>query len=443
MVREHANGRPSLLLALAPWPVLVRIVTSNAGPWCLWGSVPDAVAVKLADVGVVFLADPLPAPFHRHEIPAVVSGTRWARVVVPALGHPLPTRWPVLRHLAASLTAPLFVSTNGALSRVEHGSIPAADAYTWALDRVLEPAAEPGAAFPSDTTVAVRADLLGDVVLACPALDAFSRVRPTTVVTRTEWVPWLEALAAPRHLRTLGISIDPWHRPSLPPCERVVDMSPAESRSPLTRAIARSVPAVERFEITADQSGASLSIRLACALGVVVECTAARSGSGPGLLLPGASSWERALPTRDWANLVRSASAAFDIRHWTVAGLPAAAAEAFPGMRLAPHPLSPTQFLEFVRQAPLVIGTSSGLAHVAAVAGARTIVVEHPTTVSGLYRVPSAHAQYLRSAAPWWSDSPSPSAVEQAFGAADTYGFGPDELQSLVERALGDLRSMT
>ena len=444
--QETSDGKKageSLLLALAPWPVLLRIVHLNKGCWQVWGSVPGVVAEYLREVGATLLDDPLPRPLHRHILPDSVRHCRWSRIVVPALGHPIPTRWPVIRHMAM-LGAPLFVSSDGELHEIPPDSIPQSDPYTWALDRLLGPAAVASSPL-TDETVTIRADLLGDIVLAIPALAALSKRRPTRIVTREVWVPWLCALMRHSLIGVTGLRMDPWNEPVLPACTEVVDMSPADNSSPLTPALAHATAASRRIKLGAPISGMGLAQMLAEKLGVDIEWPPASAvGGSLGLLLPSGSSWERRLPPECWIAIRNLATAELGVTQWIVAGVPDddpfIAKGYFRGMSLAPYPLDPAEFVPLARQARIVIGVSSGLTHVASINGTPTVILEHPTTVAGLYRVPYPYVRYIRPSQPWWRSQPSNSDLPMAFTQADSFGFRANELLESVAVELAALR---
>jgi hypothetical protein len=444
--QETSGGKEageSLLLALAPWPVLLRILHRNKGCWQVWGSVPGVVSEYLRERGVTVLDDSLPRPLHRHTLPDSISHQRWSRIIIPALGHPIPTRWPVIRHMA-TLGARLFVSSDGELHEIPQDRIPQSDPYTWALDRLFGPTSVVSGPVV-DETVTIRADLLGDIVLAIPALAALAQRRPTRVVTREVWVPWLRALMCHSPIGVTGLRMDPWHEPVLPACTEVVDMSPADNSSPLTPALVHATAASRRVKLDAPVPGVGLAQMLAEKLDVDIDWPPVSMTEGSlGLLLPSGSSWERSLPPESWLEIRDLATAEFGVTQWMIAGVPdhdpMIAGGRLRGMSLAPYPLDPTEFIHLARQARIVIGVSSGLSHAASISGTPTLVIEHPTTIAGLYRIPSAHARYIRPSQPWWQSQPTDSDLLMAFTQADSYGFRANELLESVAAELAMLR---
>src|SRR5579862_6689909 len=152
-----------VLLNLAPWPTLLSLVGGLPHEWTVWGALPRTVRSQLETMGVEVHDETLPQPFHRAELPGWVRASHRG-FVVPALGNPLPTRWPIIRRVTMT-GAPVYVARHGQMMRAPQ--IPLTDAFTAALDG-LDSGDEQAApaSTPSVDFACVRADLLGDLLLA-------------------------------------------------------------------------------------------------------------------------------------------------------------------------------------------------------------------------------------------------------------------------------------
>lgn len=431
-----------LLVATAPWPILVKIVTERPGPWTVWGSVPAAVADFLTSEGHRLLDAPFPRPLHRHPLPEEVSAAPWQAIVVPALGHPLPTRWPIVRYLAG-LGAPVIVSDGTSWQWVHHEDVPEHDAYTWAMDRLLAAPAE-APQEPEADLVCVRGDFLGDLVLAWPAVEAAARSRRVTLVTARHMTTWVEALAT-RRMAHVAVDIDDWAgEPRLPAAAEAIALSGPNASSPLTPALTHAVPACRRAAID-EQASRSLTIAelLASALGVELaddEGRRARTPAGIGLLCPNGSTPERELDAAIWPSLAQLAGDRLGIDRWTIVGLPrdraAAMAAAIPGAVAAPFPAQPYEVIEMLDTARVTLGVSSTLTHLSALRGVSTIAIAHPTRSSAAHELPGRHVEYIRPSSPWWRAQPDATDVARArVEQGDSYGFWPGELEAAVEQA--------
>src|SRR5262249_31038910 len=160
----------------------------------------------------------------------------WARAshrgfVVPALGNPLPTRWPVVRR-AATTGAPVYVARHGQMTRAPE--IPLTDAFTSVLDSADELAELAAPPTPSSVDFAcVRDDLLGDLLLALPALTELAASGSVRLIVREEWSDWMKQLL-PAGCEVQGLRLAPWDPPEFQSAETSVDLSPPGWRSPLT-----------------------------------------------------------------------------------------------------------------------------------------------------------------------------------------------------------------
>lgn len=437
----------NLLVATAPWPILVRIVSTRPGPWAVWGAVPAAVLDFLASEGHRVLASPLPRPMHRYPLPDEVTSTTWQTVVVPALGHPLPTRWPIVRRLA-ELGAPVIVSDGASWQWVHLNDIPAEDAYTWALDRLCEPAAAPPAS-PDVDLMCVRADFLSDLLLAWPAIGAAARRRRTTLVTSDRLAPWARAVAD-GSLDIRALPVDEWAGgPVLPSAADVLDVSKPGSTSPLTPALAHAASAVRRLRVADRRTSLTMGEMVAEALDVRLPTSGhelKRTESRTGLLCPSGSSAERDLEPATWATLAKIAGAALGVDRWTIVGVPRdraqALAQTIPNASIAPFPAQPIEVVALMDSAHAVLSVSSALAHLAAIRHVPTIVVEHPSKAPFVNQVPGAHVHYVRPSSPWWRAQPDAIDIARAtVGRGDSYGFWPEELTAGVEDAAKRLAS--
>jgi len=421
-----------VLLDLAPWPTLLSLVRHAPRDWIVWGTLPRAVGVRLAAIGVEIRDQPLPQPFHQAELP------EWIRkphrgIVVPALGNPLPTRWPVVRRLA-TMDTPVFVARHGRIERVPE--IPSSDAFTWALDH----GGELAAAAPASSVdfACVRADLLGDVLLAVPALTALAATGSMRLIVREEWTGWMKHVL-PAGCRVQGLGLAPWALPVFEPAATSVDLSPPGWRSPLTPAIARTIPAATHTRLG---PGGSLSDMLAATLGLDVRWPARKQERGThGVLVPTGSSLERLLPAERWTYAVERASSVMRIASWTILDPDGTSDPTL--ARVIPHASvltgwqPPAALIDMIRSAAVVVGVSTALTHLAALTGTPALVVEHPTTVPAMYRAPVEFVRYLRSSRPWWRDDPSDDDVERAMAQPDdTYGFVTGEWRYAIDKAL-------
>ena len=423
-----------LLVALAPWPILVEVVERHQGPWTLWGPVPAAVRAHFESRQVGILPDTLLDPMHHHPLP---DGIRrpWDRVVVPKLGQVGSSRWPPIRHLL-QLDAPLFVASGSGLTPIERDAVPHQDPFTWALDRLAEPPAKPDRG--AGGVMCVTADLLGDVLLVLPAVGAFAAREAITMVVRDEYLGWVTILEDSAVSAT-GITMAPWRPPELRPVNVAVDLTPPDRRSPVTNALVHTTPAIERRTCVARQPEQSAGEMAADLLEVAPAWAAARRRpGGVGLLAACGSSAERHLPSEAWRALTAEVARRTGVRHWVIVGTPAGAqaeslAGALPSAQVAPFPMTPRALLELCDSAAVAVGISTGLTHLTALRGVPTVVVEHPKVTAGLYRVPVAHARYVRSARPWWRPDPSPDDIARALDSReDSYGFAPDEWNQVV-----------
>lgn len=432
----------NLLLATAPWPVLVRIVATRPGPWTIWGSVPAAVEQSFASDGHQLLALPLPRPLHHHALPREVASEPWRTIVVPAMGHLLPTRWPLVRHLA-STERPIVVSDGDSWEWIHHADIPPTDAYTWALDRLNEPSPEPPSA-PDRELVCVRADFLGDVVLTLPALEAVARQRPVTVLVRDHVAAWVTGASSAK-LDVRPLEIDGWQGPPvLPSAGEVADLSRPRSTWPLSAALSHATAAQRRVAV-AHAPEVTPSESLAETFGVTLSFTVAPGPTTPlGVLCPCGSTTERDMSPEAWQRVTRIAGERLGVTEWVVVGAPAPAAAAIaalvPNCRPAPFAMPPREFLTLVRGARSLVGVSSAFSHLAALQGIETLVIEHPHLRPDADRLPIETAAYVRPSSPWWR--PLPASIDVARSTeswSDSYGFGPDELETSVEDAAGRL----
>lgn len=431
----------NLLLATAPWPVLLRIITTRRGPWTVWGELPAAVVDFLDSEGHTVLGRPLPWPFHHHAPPGAVTDASWQAIVIPALRHPVPTRWPVIRHLAP-LGHPVIASDGASWQWIHHEDIPSADAYTWAHDRLSAPPTAVPSTIDADL-VCVGADSLSDVLLAWPALDPAARERRVTVLTRDSVAPWLAAIAGDA-IEVRGLAIEEWlGEPAWPAAEDVVALGPLDASSPLTPAIAHAVPARRRAPMLAPRTYSTASEMLAETLGVHlgdVQCEDPGPGGRSGILCPGGFSAERELDPATWATLARIVGQALGVTGWTILGAArdraVAIAALVPQATPASFPLEPARMLALIDSAGAAIGVSTALSHLAALRKRPTLIVEHPMRPPMLAQVPGDHVQYVRPSSPWWRVQPGAIDIARATAArGDSYGFWPDELAAAVEEA--------
>lgn len=432
-------GDKFLLPVLAPWPTLLSLVHRRPHEWVIWGELPPQVARWFGSLGVEVNGTPVPRPFHRGELPRWIRRS-WRGIVVPALGAPLPSRWPVLRRLA-ELSCPLFVASHGTIARAPR-TIPPADAFTWAIDRLGHPP-EMTADARGEAWTAVRADLLGDLMLSLPAIASLSERYPVRLVVRQEWMEWMELLAG-ANVRVHGLALENWVPPALEPSAAVLDMSPPGWSSPLTPALARAVPAGTHRRIHARGDRDGLSAMIACELGLEVfwPSQSARP-SDVGLIVPGGSSGERRLPLHFWIEATQRVAAVRGVRRWIVCVLNeddgATLAAALPNAQLLSGRQSAQHMIGLCRGASVVLAVSTAFAHLAALTGTAAITIEHPTTIPWLYRVPQPFMRYLRPEHPWWSDDPTESDLERAFAVPeDSYGFLPDEWLRQLDLALAE-----
>lgn len=432
----------NLLLATAPWPVLVRIVTTRPGPWTVWGEVPAAVTDFLDSAGHTVLPVAMPSPLHHHELPGEIASTPWRSIVVPSLGHPLPTRWPIVRHLSA-LERTVIVSDGSSWQWIHHEDIPSTDAFTWAIDRLAGPPADPPASVETDL-LCVRADLLGDVLLAWPAVEAAARERRVTLLTRDYVAPWMAALAG-HGIEVRGMSADEWTgEPRLPAADEAADLSAPDSTWPLTPALVHAAAVRRRHRLDARRASLTLGEMLAGMLGVDLPPAGEPRATGDrrmGILCPSGSTPERDLDASTWGRLARLAGDALGIDRWTVVGTPrdraAAIAAAVPNASYAGLTLAPAGMLALIDAAAVALGVSTALSHLAALRRVPTIVIEHPTRVPFVSQVPGSTACYLRPSSPWWRPHPDATDIARATAApGDSYGFVDDELTQAVEEAL-------
>jgi hypothetical protein len=432
-------GDKFLLPVLAPWPTLLSLVYRRPHRWVIWGELPPQVARRFESLGVEVNETPLPRPFHRGEWPRWIRRA-WRGIVVPALGAPLPSRWPVLRRLA-ELPCPLFVASHGTIARAPR-VIPPVDVFTWAIDRLgLPPEMTAGAR--GEAWTAVRADLLGDVLLSLPAIAGLSERYPVRLVVRQEWVEWMQLLAG-ANVHVHGLTLQPWVPPALEPSATVLDMSPPGWASPLTPALARAVPASTHRRIQARGEREGLSAMIASELGLeAVWPSQPARHSDVGLIVPGGSSGERRLPLHFWIEAAQRVAAARGVRRWIVCVMNekdgAALAAALPNGQLLAGRQRARHMIDLCRGASVVLAVSTAIAHLAALTGTAAITIEHPTTIPWLYRAPQPFMRYLRSEHPWWSDDPTESDLDRAFAIPeDSYGFLPDEWLRQLDLALAE-----
>ncbi len=437
MLADKGDRGKVLLLGIAPWPTLLSIVRSHPRLWVIWGSLSPIVAQRFESLGIEVCADPLPMPFHKGKVPRWVRRS-WRGIVVPALGRPLPSRWPVLRRLA-HLSSPLFVASHGSIANAPH-PIPSVDAFTWALDRLEYP---PATSSGSGDTIltCVRADLLGDVLLSVPALACLGAMQPLRLIVRQEWLEWVRLLLPPE-TRVRGVFIEPWAEPAFESTTTALDLSPPGWRSPLTPAIARSIPAKIHRTLTKRHAQDGLSAMIASEFDVEVSWPepSVRS-SDIGVIIPGGSSDERLLPLLYWNDAARRISEAMGIGRWVVldsGGRQAAAiAAALPNASAYPFPQPPQRILSLCKQASVMLGVSTAITHLGSLTGTPTLVVEHPSTVPWLYRSPVPFVRYIRPERPWWRDDPTESDLDRALDEpSESYGFLPDEWCSQLNKAL-------
>lgn len=426
-----------LLLALAPWPTLLSLVRSRPRLWVVWGTLPPLVARRFGSLGIEVRSDPLSVPFHRGEMPRWLRQA-WRGIVVPALGSPLPSRWPVLRHLA-HLSSPLYVASHGTVARAPY-PIPSDDAYSWALDRLeYPPTALSG---PSDDTfTCVRADLLGDVLLSLPALASLGAMRPLRLIVRNSWLDWARLLL-PTNVQVRGVLLEPWMQPTFDSTMTAVDLSPPGWRSPLTPALARSVPARAHLRITKRRPHDGLSAMIATEFDTDTswpECSVRPSDVG--MIVPGGSSYERELPLSYWGDAAKRLSDVMRVTQWIVLdtgnGQAAALASTLPNARALLYPQPPQRILSLYKHTCVVLGVSTAITHLGALTGTPSLVVEHPTTVPWLYRAPAPFVRYIRPERPWWCDDPTDFDLDRAFDEpAESYGFLPEEWCRQLDEAL-------
>jgi len=420
-----------ILLNLAPWPTLLSLVRHEPRDWMVWGGLPKNVQRRFADMGVEICEEPLPRPFHRGKLP------EWCRhygggFVIPALGQPLPTRWPIVRHVA-SLGTPVYVAKQGTMARVF--DIPATDAFTWALDSTgneTEATCDPYFDFSC-----VRADLLGDLLLVVPALKALARRGTIRLIIRQEWSGWIKELLPESDV--LGLQLAPWSNPLLESAKTAVDLSPPDWASPLTPAIARAVPAKVHVKMA---KGNSLSDMLAQAFDVRVDWPSHRARKGGyGVFIPSGSSLERLLPEHYWRYAIRRISESMGIQSWiNLDPDDLTCFEKWPEVAAITKVtgyLEPASLIEMTRDATMVFGVSTALTHLASLCGTSSLVIEHPTTVPGIYRAPIRWASYIRPEKAWWRDDPTDEDVSRAIKEPDfTYGFDGDEWPRAIEQAI-------
>ena len=432
-----------LLLALAPWPTLLSIIRERPAKWVVWGDLPPLVARRFASIGVEIRDDKLPKPFHLSRLPAWTH-RNWQGIVVPAMGKPLPSRWPIIRHLS-QLSSPLFVASHGRISQAPR-EIPSVDAFSWAFDRLERPP-DLHSGPSQDTFACVRADLLGDVLLSLPTLLSLAEFHRVHLIVRSEWLDWLHLLPLPADVQSTGIVLEPWIPPSFSPVKTAVDLSPPDWPSPLTPAISRSIPAERHHQISRRRPDDGLAAMIGAEFGLQPKWPKISDRcSDIGLIVPGGSSGERSLPISYWKSGTHRIAAALGIKEWVILdggdGQGAAIAAALPNSRAWSYPQAPSSILSLCRSACFVFGVSTGITHLAALTGTPTIVVEHPTTVPWLYRVPVPFVKYVRPEKSWWCDDPAELDLDRAFSfPQDSYGFFPGEWELLMEEALSKLDS--
>jgi len=428
-------NRKLVLLDLAPWPSLLSLVRHDPREWIVWGALPAPVLSAFERLGVEVRDEPLPRPFHRAPLPVLLADVARG-VVVPALGHPLPSRWPIVRRLTAE-GLPVFVARHG---RVEAAPpVPTNDAFAWALDRLEQPPVYSSSTAPE--IACVRADLLGDLLLTVPALAAAAEWHPLRLYVRQEWVEWMMRLL-PARCETRGLRLVPWDGSTFDPAALAIDLSPPGWTSPLTPAIARAIPARSHVRLSGSNPHAGLSELLASELDLTVGWPDRKTQRGSvGVLVPTGSSLERHLPAADWAGAVERVSAAVGVRDWLVLdpdgmvdpGLRAA----LPGVRVLTGRQSPETLIDLMGGAAIVVGVSTALTHLAALTGTPAIVLEHPTTVPGLYRAPVNFVEYVRPARPWWRSDPTDDDVARALmEPSNSYGFQDGEWLRAIDTAI-------
>ncbi len=425
-----------LLLNLAPWPTLLSLVRQEPQKWVVWGKLPRNVHAGFSELGVEVVDETLPKPFHGSELPA------WIRkfgkgIVVPSLGQPLPTRWPIIRHIA-SMSMPVFAAGHGRIALIQ--DIPPTDAFTWSLEAGAETAITQSA--PHTDYSCVRADLLGDLLLTIPAIRAISRLGSTRLIIRQEWMPWMHELLP--HCDISGLQLVPWSNPCWEPAKTVVDLSPPDWASPLTPAIARAIPAREHIR-TVPGRGLSEMVALSIGLQVVWPEQGCRK-SGYGVFIPSGSSLERMLPAAYWRHALRHLSEVLNIESWIGIDPDKQIAHEkwpeIPEVRWVKGYREPSFLIGLIAEAGIVAGVSTALTHLAALCGTAALVVEHPTTVPGMYRAPVPYIEYVRPATPWWRDEPSEEDFERAIREQpDTYGFVGDEWYRTVDQRISNLVS--
>lgn len=424
-----------VLLGLAPWPTLLSLVRNAPHEWIVWGSLPLALTSRLRLMGAEVRHEALPQPLHSAVIPEWLY-SKSNGVVVPALGHPLPTRWPIVRKLS-TLGIPVFVASHGQMSLAPPP--PRSDAYTWALETGKEQATP--SSLPVWDFTCVRMDLLGDLLLAVPALTALAEEVSICLITREEWHDWMSELLPPR-CTVQALRLVPWKPLPFDVAKTVVDLSPPGWRSPLTPAVARTIPAMTRMCLT---HGHSLAEMTASALRVQPDWpTVGSRPSTVGVLVPCGSSSERWIPEADWVDAIERVSRIFDLRSWTILDPEKRLSSGFASRIPQAHRLlgyrQPHALLELLRNAAVVLGVSTALTHLAALCGTRAIIVEHPTTLPGVYRAPVPYVRYVRPTNPWWREDPSNDDVERALAEPNnTYGFLQNEWGESIERAASQL----
>jgi hypothetical protein len=314
--------------------------------------------------------------------------------------------------------------------------IPPTDAFTWALDSSEEPT--PAAAQSSVEFACVRVDLLGDLLLAMPALKTLAAAGSIRLIIREEWMDWMMHLL-PAGCSVQGLRLAPWDLPSFESAETSVDLSPPGWRSVLTPAIARTVPARNHLRLT---HGGTLSEMIALALGLEVHWPGRRPTFGSyGVLVPMGSSFERLLPEDYWTCAVQRLSHAMGIHSWTILDpdhqLSPDLLQQIPDSKLLAGRQEPNTLIDLLGGAAVVAGVSTALTHLAALTGTPALVVEHPTTVPEMYRAPVPFIRYIRPTKPWWCDDPSDDDVDRAMAEPDnTYGFVQGEWRDAIEEAI-------
>jgi hypothetical protein len=314
--------------------------------------------------------------------------------------------------------------------------IPSTDAFTWALERNDETAELKHP--PSTEFSCVRADLLGDLLLALPALTALAEKGSIRLVIREEWREWMEQLL-PAGCKAHGLQLAPWNFPVFESAETSVDLSPPGWNSPLTPALARAIPAKKHLNLAA---GNGLSEMIALTLGLNIQWPCRKPGSSAyGVLVPTGSSLERRLPDDYWSYAVRRISQAMGVHTWTVVNpdnpLSSSLLRQIPNAQPLTEWQKPRALIELTRKAAVVVGVSTALTHLAALTGTPALVVEHPTTAPEMYRAPVPFVRYIRPANPWWCDNPSNDDVERAMTEPEnTYGFARGEWRDAVDQII-------